>query len=144
MRMLLILLEALLFTPISINTSYTTLKNNADGFIEKANGDLAEFNLDNIAANIDNRYEPSFFTGGCFALRADQLYFPTANSATRGGDFTWDYDITRLTTLVGYKPDRNILLKIAVADQDNFDRDFYSFKACVTAAFFDRILIDIF
>ncbi len=108
---------------------------NEDGFIEQTNRELEEFDLANIAANIDIRYEPPFFTGGYFALRADQLYFPTANSATQGGDFMWDYDITRLTALVGYKLDRNVLLKIAVAEQDNFNGDFYSFKAYVTAAF---------
>ncbi|MCG8373979.1 MAG: hypothetical protein MI700_10615, partial [Balneolales bacterium] len=107
-----------------------------NGFIETNPGELEEFTLSNLHANIDIKYEPPFFTGGYFAFRFDQARFFDASSenGTRE-DFMWDYNTTRLTALVGYKFDRNVLLKVALAEQGDFDGEFLSFKAYLTAGF---------
>lgn len=108
------------------------------GFLFKNPDQLAVFDLNNISGNLDIKYEPPFFTGGYVALRAEHINF---NEVLVPGRYyantdDWDHDITKITALVGYKLDRNVLLKLAYSDQsDFFSGDLFAFKAYLTALF---------
>lgn len=110
--------------------------NGDDSFswIRNQSGEIEVLGLSNLATNIDIKYEPPSFTGSYLALRVDQMSFfePSSNQLT---DNKWDYNNTRLTAVFGYKMDRNILLKISLSEQDDFNGKAYAFKAYLTAAF---------
>ena len=103
-------------------------------FLRDDTGSIEKLKLSNLAYNIDLKFEPPSFTGGYIAVRFDKITFFDATSETLG-NFMWDYDNTRITTVIGYKLDRNILLKISFSEQDNFNGNAYAFKAYLTAAF---------
>lgn len=107
------------------------------GFAYSGINQLAAFNLNNVSANLDIKYEPPFFTGGYFAVRAEHIDF---NEVALPGQYNaentdWDHDISKLTAVIGYKLDRNVLLKIGYSDQGDFNGDAFAFKAYLTAAF---------
>ena len=109
--------------------------NDEDGFYFSGNGDLATFELANVVGNIDVKYEPPFFTGGYVAIRAEHINFNENNIPGEYGYPDWDHDISKLTAVIGYKFDRNVLLKIAYSDQGDFNGDAFAFKAYLTAGF---------
>jgi len=103
-------------------------------YLRDNSGDIEKLSLSNLAANIDLKFEPPFFTGGYFAVRYDQMTFFDADSDELGS-FMWDYDNTRITGVIGYKLDRNVLFKLSLSEQDDFNGKAYAFKAYLTAAF---------
>jgi hypothetical protein len=105
------------------------------GFFGSQSGGVEKFNLQNYATNIDLRYEPPFFTGGYLALRLEKLFFPAVKANNTLNGERWDTNIAKYTAVIGYKFDRNVLLKVSYSDQNDFDRQYYAFKAYLTAAF---------
>lgn len=108
----------------------------SNGFFRFEQGNqLAEYNLNNAAGNIDVKYEPPFFTGAYLAVRGERLYFFEADDPQSNQQIKWDDDVTRLTGVAGYKISRNIISKISYSDQTPFDGSRYALRIQVSAFF---------
>lgn len=105
------------------------------GFLTDALGDPARYRLTQVGGYLDATFEPPFLPGSYLAVRGERLHFPEAEDPLTGASFEWDDDVTRISTVIGYKIHPRILTKVSFTEQTPFDGSAYSLRVQVTSMF---------